>query len=250
MLQRLKFIVAYDGAAFAGWQSQLHRKTVQDELERAFQKFSGAKIRVHGAGRTDAGVHALAQCAHVDLAPEIADRLKRSRMIAALNANLPPAIRVLKSRYVSQKFHARYSAKGKLYRYRIWAAQILPPLEVGRAWHISTALDVDLLKQAAKLFVGKHDFAAFAANRGKKEENTIRAIESVRVRKTGPCIKIDIAGSGFLYKMARLMVGAMARVALGKMELSEIDDRLRSGRTGGMRFVAPAEGLYLIKVWY
>src|SRR6267378_4309462 len=160
MPQRLKFFVAYDGAAFAGWQSQLHRKTVQDELERAFYKIAGARIRVHGAGRTDAGVHALAQCAHVDLVDR---KLSAERWTMALNGSLPPTIRVLRSRYASQQFHARFSAKGKLYRYRIWAGPILPPLEFGRAWHISTSVDVDLLKRGARRFVGKHDFAAFAA---------------------------------------------------------------------------------------
>jgi tRNA pseudouridine38-40 synthase len=247
MPQRLKFTVAYDGAAFAGWQSQLHRKTVQDELERAFHRMSGARVRVHGAGRTDAGVHALAQCASVDLPDR---KISAERWPTALNAVLPRTVRVLRCRFVSEKFHARYSAKGKLYRYRIWAAQILPPLEFGRTWQISTALDVDLLKAAAQLFVGKHDFAAFAANRGKKEENTIRTIRSVRVHKSGPSIMIDIRGDGFLYKMVRLMVGAMARVALGKMDPSEITARLKSGRAEGSRFVAPAEGLYLVKVWY
>src|SRR5438128_240773 len=118
---------------------------------------------------------------------------------------LPPTIRVLRCRYVSKNFHARFSAKGKLYRYRIWAAPILPPLEFGRAWHISTPVDVDLLRSASQKFVGRHDFAAFAANRGKKEESTIRTIRSVRVRKSGPRIDIEISGDGFLYKMARLM---------------------------------------------
>src|SRR5207302_4907147 len=247
MSQRLKFTVAYYGAAFAGWQSQLHHKTVQDELERAFHKIGGAHIRVHGAGRTDAGVHALAQCAHVDL-PD--GKMSGQRWISALNAILPPTIRVLRGRYVSENFHARFSAKGKLYRYRIWAAPILPPLEFGRAWHISTALDVDLLKAAAKRFVGRHDFAAFAANRGKKGESTIRTIRSVRVRKSGPRIEIEISGDGFLYRMVRLMVGAITRIALGKMELSEIEARLKSGRAEGVRFVALEEGLYLVKVWY
>jgi len=247
MPERLKFIVAYDGAAFAGWQSQLHRKTVQDELERGFHKIIGTRVRVHGAGRTDAGVHALAQCAHVDL-PE--RKISVERWPTALNAVLPNAVRVLRCRYVSQNFHARFSAKAKLYRYHIWAAPILPPLEFGRAWHISTPLDVDLLKAAAQPFVGEHDFAAFAANHGKKNENTIRRIESIRIRRSGPHITIEIAGDGFLYKMVRLMVGAMARVSLGKMDLAEIAVRLKSGRADGPRFVAPAEGLYLVKIWY
>lgn len=247
MPHRLKLTVAYDGAAFTGWQSQAHRNTVQDELEHAFQKITGTPIRIHGAGRTDAGVHALAQCAHVDLPGR---RLSVERWASALNANLPAAIRVLHCKYVSQSFHARYSAKGKRYRYRIWLGPILPPLEVARAWHISAPFDVDLLKGAGARFVGTHDFAAFAANRGNRDENTTRTIRSVTTRLTGPRVTIEIAGNGFLYKMVRLMVGAMTRVALGKMELSEITRRLKTGRALGARFVAPAEGLYLVKVWY
>src|SRR5437588_7419867 len=111
MSRRLKIIVAYDGAPFAGWQSQSHRNTIQDHLERAFECISGERVRVHGAGRTDAGVHALAQCAHVDLAKDRRGRLTPSQWLAALNANLPPAIRVMRCAYVPQSFHARYSAK-------------------------------------------------------------------------------------------------------------------------------------------
>ena len=247
MSQRLKLTVAYDGAAFAGWQSQAHRNTVQDTLEQAFQKISGTRIRVHGAGRTDAGVHALAQCAHVDLPDR---RLSLERWTNALNSTLPPAIRILRCQFTPQNFHARFSATGKLYRYRIWAAPILPPLEFGRAWHISSPLDVDLLKTAGKKFVGTHDFAAFAANRGKKEQDTMRTIWSVQIRRSGPRIAIEIAGDGFLYKMVRLMVGAMTQVALNKMNVDEIVGWLKSGHADGSRFVAPAKGLYLVKIWY
>ena len=247
MSQRLKLTVAYDGAAFAGWQSQAHRNTVQDTLEQAFQKISGTRIRVHGAGRTDAGVHALAQCAHVDLPDR---RLSLKRWTKALNSTLSPAIRILRCQFMPQNFHARFSATGKLYRYRIWAAPILPPLEFGRAWHISSPLDVDLLKTAGKKFVGTHDFAAFAANRGKKEQDTMRTIWSAQIRRSGPRIAIEIAGDGFLYKMVRLMVGAMTQVALNKMNVDEIVARLKAGHANGSRFVAPAKGLYLVKIWY
>ena len=247
MSQRLKLTVAYDGAAFAGWQCQAHRNTVQDTLEHAFQKISRTHIRVHGAGRTDAGVHALAQCAHVDLSDR---RLSLERWINALNSTLPPAIRILRCQFMPQNFHARFSATGKLYRYRIWAAPILPPLEFGRAWHISSPLDVDLLKTAGKKFVGTHDFAAFAANRGKKEQDTMRTIRSVQIRRSGSRIAIEIAGDGFLYKMVRLMVGAITHVALNKMNVDEIVARLKAGHADGSRFVAPAKGLYLVKIWY
>lgn len=247
MPQRLKFIVAYDGEAFAGWQSQAHRNTVQDVLERAFRGITEQRVRVHGAGRTDAGVHALAQCAHVDLAEQ---RLAPERWTSALNALLPPTIRVSRCAYTSAKFHARFSAKGKVYRYRIWSAPILPPLEFGRAWHIPTEIDFEILDAAAKQFIGTHDFAAFAANRGKPKENTIRTIYSAHVPRQGPCIAIDFDGNMFLYKMVRLMVGCMARCAIGKLAFDEIKTQLASGRATGQRFVAPAEGLYLVRVRY
>ena len=247
MPARLKLTVAYDGAGFAGWQSQSHQNTIQDHLERAFQQVTEKQLRVHGAGRTDAGGHALAQCAHVDLVDR---RLSAGRWLAALNGNLPPAIRVMRCTYVPKTFHARYSAKAKIYRYRIWSARILLPLEFERAWHIATPLNLSLMKAAAKTFVGKHDFAAFAANRGKKEENTIRTISSVRVRKKGPCIAIDFEGDGFLYKMVRLMTGAIVQCGLGKSEVAEVGRRLNSDRSNMKRFVAPATGLFLVRVRY
>jgi tRNA pseudouridine38-40 synthase len=246
MSRRLKLIVAYDGAPFSGWQSQSHRNTVQDHLERAFKRVTGGAVRVHGAGRTDAGVHALAQCAHVD----VLKFLPPDRWIKALNALLPSAIRVLRCRSVSQDFHARLSAKGKIYRYRIWNAPVLPPFEYRRAWHIAQSFDLKTLKSAAKHFVGTHDFARFAANRGKPEPSTIRTINSARVRQKGPCITIEFGGDGFLYKMVRLMVGALVKCALGKMHIEEITSRLHSGKVGSDRFVAPAEGLYLVRVRY
>jgi tRNA pseudouridine38-40 synthase len=247
MPQRLKLIVAYDGAAFAGWQSQVHGNTAQDHLERAFQRITGAATRVHGAGRTDAGVHALGQCAHVDLA---ARGLTTARWTSALNALLPPTLRVLRCRYVSQDFHARFSAKGKVYRYKIWSAPVLPPLEFKRAWHISASLDFEILKSVATDFVGSHDFAAFAANRGKREKTTIRTIYSVRIRRQGACITIEFDGDGFLYKMVRLMVGAIAGCALRRLAIDEIKTRLLRARANQTRFVAPAEGLFLVRVRY
>jgi tRNA pseudouridine38-40 synthase len=247
MARRLKLIVAYDGAPFAGWQSQSHRNTIQDHLERAFERVAGAPVRVHGAGRTDAGVHALAQCAHVDLANKI---LPPARWPEALNALLPPAIRVMRCQYVSNHFHARLSAKGKIYRYRIWSAPVLPPFEYRRAWHIARQLNLKVLKKAAKRFVGTHDFAGFAANRGKPEQSMVRTIYSVRVRQKGPCVTIEFDGDGFLYKMVRLMVGALVKCALGKTNIDDVTARLDSAQLGPAHFAAPAEGLFLVRVRY
>jgi tRNA pseudouridine38-40 synthase len=263
MARRLKLVIAYDGAPFAGWQSQSHRKTIQDHVERSFERVLGKPVRVHGAGRTDTGVHALAQCAHVDL-PD--DRLSVARWTGALNALLPSTIRILRCQYVSHDFHARFSAKGKIYRYRIWLAPVLPPFEYRRAWHIVCLLDLKILKRAAKQFVGTHNFAGFAANRGKsgrhgetdssrrtasnQEKSTVRTIYSVRVRQKGPCVTIEFDGNGFLYKMVRLIVGSLVKCALGKMRVEDVTARLNSGQICPARFAAPAEGLFLVRVRY
>jgi tRNA pseudouridine38-40 synthase len=151
---------------------------------------------------------------------------------------------------VSSDFHARFSAKGKTYRYRIWTGPVLPPLELNRAWHVPMPLDVDLIRAAGKCFVGKHDFAAFAASRGKKEESTVRTISSLEIRKRGQDLTIEVTGDGFLYKLVRIIVGAMVRVAIGKMEVREIISGLESGESTNARSVAPSGGLYLMKVWY
>jgi tRNA pseudouridine38-40 synthase len=246
---RLKLIVAYDGAPFAGWQSQATGETVQDCLEAAFQKICSEAIRVHGAGRTDAGVHALAQCAHVDLATR---RYSVQRWTSALNGILPPTIRILRCQFVSGAFHARFSAKGKIYRYRIWNRQVLPPLENGRAWHVRNPLDLQAMAAAAQDFCGEHNFASFAANRGTPETDTIRTIRNIRVTSSGPRISVEIEGDGFLYKMVRMMVGTLVRVGLGAAQPGEIRARLRApgkvNRQG--RNAAPADGLFLVRVLY
>ena len=247
MSRRVKLIIAYDGALFAGWQSQAHRNTIQDHVEQAFERVSEKPVRVHGAGRTDAGVHALAQCAHVDLT---GDRLSAARWTEALNALLPPRIRVLRCQYVPNDFHARLSAKRKIYRYRIWSAPVLPPFEYRRTWHVARPMDLKILKRTAKKFIGTHNFAGFAANRGKKEKSTVRTIYSVRVLQKGPCVTIEFDGDGFLYKMVRLMVGSLVRCAFGKMHIDEVAARLASGRADSARLAAPAEGLYLVSVRY
>jgi tRNA pseudouridine38-40 synthase len=126
----------------------------------------------------------------------------------------------------------------------------LPPFEYGRAWHVPRSLDLKLLKSAAKHFVGRHDFVGFAANRGKREESTIRTIYSVRVSQKGPCVTTEFDGDGFLYKMVRLMVGSLVKSALDKISIEDITARLKSHKMGAGRFAAPAEGLFLVRVRY
>ena len=249
MPARLKLIIAYDGAPFSGWQSQADGNGVQDHLEKAFAQAGAGAVRVHGAGRTDAGVHALAQCAHVDLP---AKRYADERWQRALNGILPPAIRVMRCQFVSDSFHARFAAKGKVYRYRIWNGEVLPPLEIGRAWHVREPLDFAAMSRAAELFLGRHDFAAFAANRGTPVSETVRTLSRVRLRRAGALISIEFEGDGFLYKMARMIVGALVHVGLGKSTISQVRARFRQRdqRISTAREVAPAGGLFLIRVRY
>ena len=249
MPSRLKLIVSYDGASFSGWQSQANRNAIQDHLENAFQRICSEPVRVHGAGRTDAGVHALAQCAHVDLPNR---RYEPDRWVSALNGLLPPAIRVVRCRFVSEVFHARFSAKGKTYRYRVWNAAVLPPFESGRAWHVVSALDFESMATAANEFSGEHDFVSFSANRGTPETGTVRIIRAVRLRRAGPCISMEFDGDGFLYKMVRMMAGTLVRIGLNKSSPQDISARLRSPRKAISRgrIAAPADGLFLVRVRY
>ena len=249
MASRLKFIVAYDGAPFSGWQSQPNGNGIQDHLENAFEQICSQRLRVHGAGRTDAGVHALAQCAHIDLPVR---RYNAERWRSALNGVLPAAIRIMRCDFVPESFHARFSAKAKVYRYRVWNADVLPPLENNRAWHVRDPIDSQLATAAAKIFVGRHDYASFAANRGAPVADTVRTLRSVKVRKSGPLLTFHFEGDGFLYKMVRLLVGALVGVGLGKISPNEIRSRLaHPGRSiTPTRNVAPATGLFLFRVRY
>ena len=249
MASRLKLIVAYDGSPFSGWQSQPNGNAVQDHLENAFEQICSRQIRVHGAGRTDAGVHALAQCAHVDLPLK---RYDAERWRSALNGVLPITIRVMRCQFVPESFHARFSAKGKIYRYRVWNADVMPPLENNRAWHIPEPIECDRVAAAATLFVGRHDFASFAANRGTPVADSVRTLREISVRKSGPLLTFHFEGDGFLYKMVRLMVGTLVQVGRGEILRDEIRSRLAhpARANSRQRNVAPAGGLFLLRVRY
>lgn len=245
--QRLKMIIAYDGTPFRGWQSQAGGETIQDRIESAFENVAGEKIRVHGAGRTDAGVHALGQCAHADV-PRA--KLTPDIWANALNASLPPQIRIITCRFVPPAFHARFSARGKIYRYRIATGPVLLPFDVDRSWHVARELEEKALRACAAAFVGTHDFAAFAANRGKVPKSTTRTIRKVRLQRSASAIVLEFDGDGFLYKMVRLMVGAIVHCGLGKETVAEVRQRLRSSVRAEPRLVAPAGGLTLVRVRY
>ena len=243
---KLRLTVAYDGTRFSGWQSQPDGNTVQDHLEKAFSALCAVRIPVHGAGRTDAGVHASGQCAHADV-PD--GRFEPDGWLRALNAHLPAEIRVMRTLRSRQDFHARFSARGKVYRYTIWNGSVIPPLENHRAWHVHQKLDLGILTSLCTLFSGTHDFSAFSSKRSKEPESTERTIRALRVVRAGQKITLTFEGDGFLYKMVRMLVGSAVRCAMGRMPAEELAKRLREG-SPRMTHVAPACGLCLLRVIY
>ena len=243
---RLRLTVAYDGTGISGWQSQPNGNTVQDSLEMALARLCPGRTAVHGAGRTDAGVHADGQCAHADV-PD--GRLTPDAWMHAINAHMPAAIRVMRVRRASGNFHARFLARGKVYRYTVWNGPVIPPLENHRAWHVPHELDLGLLKSACALFVGTHDFAAFSAKRSKEPESTVRTIRSLRVVRRGQKITLTFEGDGFLYQMVRMLAGSAVRCAMGRLDFEELAARLREGAPR-INLVAPACGLCLVRVIY
>ena len=246
-LQRLKLTVAYDGRPFGGWQSQPDQNGVQDHLKQAFLAILSDPVKLHGAGRTDSGVHALGQVAHVDVPHH---KFSPTKWIAAVNAHLPAEIRVVRCQLVSAVFHAQYSAVGKVYRYRVWNDPVFHPLEIGRSWHVPQVLDLKTLLVAADRLSGTHDFASFAANRGKANEATTRTINQIRIQRRRELIAMEFDGSGFLYRMVRMLTGAIVRVASGREDLSWIDQLLSHPGKTKASYTAPAEGLYLVRVKY
>jgi tRNA pseudouridine38-40 synthase len=244
---RLKLQVAYDGAAFAGWQSQAGKNAVQDAIELALLNMLGGRVVVHGAGRTDSGVHALGQVAHVDV-PK--DMFSADAWAGAINAQLPRSVRILSASKAPRGFHARFSATGKLYHYRVWNHRFQNPLEKDRSWHVASPIDRRILKALCGMFEGRHDFAAFAANRGKPEKSTVRALQKVRLSTDGNLLTISFQGEGFLYRMVRLLSGSMIRVAQGKQTPDWLRDLLENPTGRKSSFCAPAKGLTLVKVLY
>jgi tRNA pseudouridine38-40 synthase len=250
---RLKLTIAYDGRPYNGWQSQACGNTVQDFLLRALHEVAKQPVALHGAGRTDTGVHALGQVAHFD-APD-ALTMNPHNWVPALNCKLPPTIRVMACDEAAADFHSRFSASGKIYAYDIRTDPVLPPLHAGLAWHLPKLLDADTLADALTRLVGRHDFHAFAAYRGNESPDmdwhrTIRRAE-VEARDHG--YRITFEGDGFLYKMVRLMTGAAVLAAQGRLRMEEFAallDQAPGLPLGKSPLCAPADGLRLVNVLY
>ena len=250
-MQSLKFklIIAYDGTAYEGWQVQKTGTGVQENVETALVKLFPARPRLQRASRTDTGVHALGMVAHFEV-PGAGFKIPVRKLALAINAWLPKDIRVLSASRVTKKFHARFDAAGKQYRYFIWNHPAMNPLLRHSAWHVTRPLDLKAMRAAARLFVGRHDFKSFAVNRNYEMESTVRRLTRCEIKKSGMLITFIIEGDGFLYKMCRGIVGTIVQVGLGKFPSDEIKRMLakKDRRVSGM--TAPAQGLVLWKVFY
>jgi tRNA pseudouridine38-40 synthase len=244
-----KLTLAYDGAAFVGWQRQADGTSIQGVLEDALAKLEGAPVAVAGAGRTDAGVHALAQVASVSLTRSI-DPIT---LVRATNAHLPPTVRILSAAEAAPGFHARFDATAKLYRYRIWNAEVLSPFERAYVWHVpAPILDRHAMAAAAAELEGRHDFAAFQTA-GATTHSTERVMFSSRIGSDPdqtPLVLYEIYGDGFLRHMVRSVVGTLVEIGKGRYPPSRIRDLLQSRARADAGRTAPAAGLVLVRVEY
>ena len=244
-----KLTLAYDGTDYAGWQLQSNGTAVQEVVERAIERVFREKVRVHGSGRTDAGVHALAQVAHFHI-PKARATIPLKNLRRAFNGALPPDVRVLKVERAAHDFHARLSAHEKTYRYQIFCGEVIDPFV--RRWtaHCPRPPDVAAMRRAARVLAGRHDFAAFSANPKREQESTVRTLKRLSVARRGRLVTITATADGFLYKMVRSLAGALLKVGAGKLTAADIERILASKKRTALVETAPPQGLFLLKVKY
>jgi tRNA pseudouridine38-40 synthase len=244
-MRNLKITLAYDGTRFVGWQRQAEGDSVQGLLEDALARFEGARVTVHGAGRTDAGVHAHGQVASV----QVTFGHDIATLTRALNAQLPADVRVLSIDDASADFHARFSARAKTYRYQLRHGTIADPFERAFVWHMPERLDVDAMRAAASVLVGTHDFAAFQSA-GSGTPDTKRTITRSALENVGGRLTYEVTGDGFLRHMVRAIVGTLVEVGHGFREPESMASLLRGSARSDAGPTAPPQGLFLVRVDY
>lgn len=245
-MRNFKLVLQYEGTRYQGWQRQESTdNTIQGKLERLLTKMCGHSIAVQGSGRTDAGVHALAQTAnfHADTDMEPAEILEY------MNRYLPEDIAVLSVEEVPERFHSRLNAKGKVYRYQIINSKVPSVFDRRYSYRLEDSLDVEAMRQAAKYLTGTYDFKSFtSAKRGKK--STVRTITAIEIAKEGDKLSITYSGDGFLYHMARILTGTLIEVGLRRKEPEDMERILMARDRECAGYLVPAEGLTLISVQY
>jgi tRNA pseudouridine38-40 synthase len=256
--RNIKFVLAYDGTEFSGWQVQPDQNTIQGTLAAAIERITAEKVLPQGSGRTDAGVHALGQVATV----QIDSPIPAPNLVVALNDTVPPEIRVLAANEVEAEFHPRASAKAKTYRYRIYRDAICPPFLARYVYHHPYPLNETAMGEAAQLVIGEHDFTSIAAadpdrarriqdaNGDEDGPSNIRTIFSSGFRREGAELIYEVRGSGFLHHMVRNLVGTFLLVGKGSLVPADIVPILESRNRSAAGPTAPASGLYLVCVEY
>ena len=244
-MRKIQLIVEYDGTNYAGWQRQENSLAVQQVVEDALSKLTKEKIVIHGASRTDAGVHALGQSAHF----KTESKIPADKFSYALNTILPPDVRIRESRQVPDDFHARFCSKGKRYRYLFHAHPHASTINRLTRAHIIYPLDVDRMQREAQTLVGTHDFAAFAAS-GSVVKDTVRTIYRADLSRDGDEVKLIVEGNGFLYNMVRIIAGTLVGVGTGKLEPGAFAKAIETGNRLDLGVTAPAHGLTLMEVFY
>ncbi len=243
---RYRLTLGYDGAPFVGWQRQDNGPSVQGALEAAIEKLSGERVTVTGAGRTDAGVHALGQVAHFDLVKTF----EPGKVRDALNYHLrPDPVSVLDAAEVSEEFHARFSATARHYLFRILNRRSPPALEAGKVWHVSPSLDAEAMHAAAQFLVGQHDFTTFRAAEC-QAQSPVKTLDRLDVSQRGEEIHIEASARSFLHHQIRSFAGTLKLVGEGKWQSRDVKKALEARDRAACGPVAPPEGLYLIKVDY
>jgi tRNA pseudouridine38-40 synthase len=250
-MRNIKLILSYDGSEFSGWQVQPNAPTVQGTLASAIGRVTGEKVLPQGSGRTDAGVHALAQVA--TFATE--STVPTANFVKALNDILPPSVRVFEAQDAASDFHARHSARAKSYRYRIYRAAICPPFLARYVWHYPFPLDEAAMAGGASLVEGEHDFTSFAAvdpERGREgvPVSNVRHIFSSNWSRQGDEFVYTVRGSGFLHHMVRNLVGTFILVGKGTLPVEGLRGTLEARNRSAAGATAPASGLYLVNVEY
>ncbi len=251
MSRNLKLTLSYDGSDFSGWQVQPTANTIQGTLASAIGRITGENVLPQGSGRTDAGVHALAQVATFATSSPI----PAENFVKAINDVLPPSIRILEVVEVPADFHARKSAKAKTYRYRIYRGTICSPFFSRYVWHFPYPLDEDSMAEAAPLIVGEHDFTSFAAvdpERGREngEVSNVRTIVSSQFGREGDELIYTVRGNGFLHHMVRNLLGTFMLIGKGTLQLDDIQRILEARDRSAAGATAPASGLFLVAVEY
>ncbi|HEX6376029.1 MAG TPA: tRNA pseudouridine(38-40) synthase TruA [Allosphingosinicella sp.] len=245
-MTRFRLTVEYDGGPFMGWQRQAHGPSVQQAIEEAVTAITGETAVLHAAGRTDAGVHALAMAAHVDLDRPIAP----FRLAAGLNARLRPRpVAVLAAQAVADDWHARFSCIGRRYLYRIVNRRAPLALAAGRAWQVAVPLDSDAMQAAAQILVGRHDFTTFRSAHC-QSESPVKTLDRLDVRREGEAIVVEAAAQSFLHHQVRSMVGCLQLVGRGKWSGEELRAALEARDRAALGLNAPPHGLYFVEAVY